>query len=104
MTIGHDVIIAKQGSESALTVADKGLNDTLKNLMHSTSLLASETTHTIGNYFKKDRAKTASQTIPDATPAIISEIAIPPANPTIPEDVPSSDNSTEIPITKEPLG
>jgi len=105
MTIGHDVIVTKQGSENALTVADKGLNDTLKSLMHSTSHLASETTHTIGNYFKKDKVKTASQPTPDETPILISDAEIiPTASPTITEDVPSSDNLTEIPITKEPLG
>jgi len=109
MTIGHDVIITKQGSESALTVADKGLNDTLKNLIHSTSHIASETTHTIGNYFKKDKTKaasqTASQTILDTAPIIIPEIdPISPTSPTIAEADSSSDDSIEIPITEEPLG
>ena len=106
VTIGHDVIITKRGSESSLTVADKGLNDTLKNLMHSTSHLASETTQTIGNYFKKDKdkTKTAFQSAPDTSPIIISEITIPSASPTISEAVPSSDISKEMPITEEPLG
>jgi len=105
MTIGHDVIVTKQGSENALTVADKGLNDTLKNLLHSTSHLASETTHSIGNYFKKDKAKTASQPTPDTTVISIAEIeSSPPDNHTIPEDIPSSDDSKELSITEEPLG
>jgi uncharacterized protein YrrD len=105
ITIGHDVIVTKQGSESTLTVADKGLNDTLKNLIYSTSHLASETTHTIGSYFKKDKTKTASQPTSDDTPIIVSEIdSIPMADHTITEAVPFSNDSTEIPITKEPLG
>ena len=94
-TIGHDVIVAQQGSENALTVADKGLSETFRNLIHSTSHLASETTHTISSYFKKDRAKTASQTALDKTPILIPEI----------KTIPSTDETvSEIPITKEPLG
>ena len=105
MTIGHDVIVTKQGSENTLTVADKGLNDTLKNLFHSTSHLASETTHSIGNYFKKDKAKTASQPTPDTTPISLAEIEpTPPENHTIPEAISTSDDSEAIPITEEPLG
>ena len=95
-TIGHDVIISQKGSENALRVADKGLSDSLKNLMHSTSHLASETTHTISSYFKK--GKFNNETAP---PALEKELVIlpdtedlPPANPTV----------SEIPITKEPLG
>ncbi len=88
-TIGHDVIITQKGSENALTVADKGLSDSIKNLMHSTSHLASETTHTISSYFKKDKATPAKELI------ILPETeAIPPVNSTV----------SEIPITKEPCG
>jgi len=94
-TIGHDVIITQQGSEDALTVADKGLTDSFKNLMHSTSNLASETTHTISRYFKKDKVKTASPPELDKELIIFPETAsTPPANPTV----------SEVPITKEPLG
>ena len=96
MTIGHDVIISQKGSENALTVADKGLSDSFKKLMHSTSHLASETTHTISSYFKKGKFKKDT-----APPALDKELVIlpdtedlPPANPTI----------SEMPITKEPLG
>ena len=53
MTIGHDVIVAQKGSENTLTVADKGLSETFKNLIHSTSHLASETTHTISQLLQK---------------------------------------------------
>ena len=95
-TIGHDVIITQKGSENALRVADKGLNDSIKNLMHSTSHLASETTHTISSYFKKGKFNKDT-----APPALDKELVIlpdtedlPPANPTV----------SEIPITKEPLG
>ncbi|MDR3541900.1 MAG: PRC-barrel domain-containing protein [Desulfosporosinus sp.] len=96
MTIGHDVIVAQKGSENALTVADKGLSETFKNLFHSTSHLASETTHTISSYFKKDKAKTAaSQSTLDKAPILIPEV----------ETISSPDETdAEIPITKEPLG
>jgi len=94
-TIGHDVIVAQKESENVLTVAEKGLSETFKNLIHSTSHLASETTHTISSYFKKDKSKTASQTSLDKTPIIIPEIEILP---------PDDDTVSEIPISKEPLG
>lgn len=94
-TIGHDVIVARKESENALTVADKGLSETFKNLIHSTSHLASETTHTISSYFKKDKTKTTSQTSQEKTPVLIPEIE------TVPPD---DDTVSEIPITKEPLG
>lgn len=95
ITIGHDVIVAQKDSESTLTVADKGLSETFKNLIHSTSHLASETTHTISNYLKKDKAKAASQSALDKTPVLIPEIeTIPPADETV----------SELPIGKEPLG
>ena len=94
-TIGHDVIVVQKGSENFLTVADKGISETFKNLIHSTSHLASETTHTISSYFKKDKAKTASESSLEKTPVLIPEIeTIPPADETV----------SEIPITKEPLG
>lgn len=90
-TIGHDVIITQKDSENALTVADKGLSDSFKNLMHSTSHLASETTHTISSYFKKGNA------IP---PALDKEMIILPETEAIP---PVNQTVSEIPITKEPL-
>ncbi|EGW39996.1 PRC-barrel domain-containing protein [Desulfosporosinus sp. OT] len=94
-TIGHDVIVARKESENVLTVADKGLSETFKNLIHSTSHLASETTHTISSYFKKDKAKTTAQTAQEKTPIIIPETeTIPPTDETV----------SEIPVTKEPLG
>ncbi|MDR3584380.1 MAG: PRC-barrel domain-containing protein [Desulfosporosinus sp.] len=94
-TLGHDVIVAQKGSENALTVADKGLSETFKNLMHSTSHLASETTHTITSYFKKDKSKAASQSALDKAPVLIPEIET---------TSPADETVSEIPITKEPLG
>lgn len=67
-TIGHDVIILQKGSENTLTVSEKGLTDTFKTLIHSTSHLASEKTQTISSYFKKDNTKTVAQTIASDTP------------------------------------
>lgn len=52
-TIGQDVIVTEKGSETYLVTADKGLSDSFKSLVHSTSHLASETTHSVGKYFKK---------------------------------------------------
>lgn len=95
-TIGHDVIISQKGSENALRVADKGLSDSIKNLMHSTSHLASETTHTISSYFKK--GKFSKDTAP---PALDKELVILPDTDDLPPDNPTV---SEIPITKEPLG
>lgn len=95
ITIGHDVIVAQKESENTLTVADKGLSETFKNLIYSTSHLASETTHTISNYLKKDKTKTASQTAPDKPPIVVPEI----------ETIPPDDGPVaESPIGKEPLG
>lgn len=94
-TIGHDVIVAQKDSENALTVSDKGLSDTFKNLIHSTSHLASETTHTISNYFKKAPSKKTANLAPE------KELVLVPDLETIP---PESEKSSEIPITKDPLG
>lgn len=60
VTIGHDVIVAQKGSESGLIVSDKGLSDTFKNIIHSTSHFASETTQNVSQYFKKDKKEAAS--------------------------------------------
>lgn len=95
VTIGHDVIITQKGSENALTVADKGLSDSFKNLIHNTSNLASETTHTISSYFKRSKTQSASSLVSDKNPVVIPEIE------TIPSEEPIA---SEIPITKEPLG
>jgi len=96
-TIGHDVIITQKGSENTLTVADKGLSDSFKNLMHSTSHLASETTHNISSYFKKGKFNTA--TVPP--PALDKELIDFPETEAIPQ---INQTVSEIPITKEPLG
>ena len=95
MTIGHDVIVTQKGSENALTVADKGLNDSLKNLVHSTTHLASETTHTISNYFKRTKTQSISNPASEKIPVIIPEIE---------STVSDEQTASEIPITKEPLG
>ncbi|MHB8126040.1 MAG: PRC-barrel domain-containing protein [Desulfitobacteriaceae bacterium] len=55
ITIGHDIIVATKGSEINLTVSDKGLNDTLKTLLHSTTNLATETKQAVSHYFKKEK-------------------------------------------------
>ncbi|HBP64086.1 MAG TPA: photosystem reaction center subunit H [Desulfosporosinus sp.] len=91
-TIGHDVIITQKGSENSLTVADKGLSDSFKNLIHSTSNLASETTHTISSYFKKEKAKSAPPT------AVAKELV------NLPETEEIQETDSETPIIKEPLG
>lgn len=83
MTIGQDVIVAEKGSENELMVADKGLSDTFKTLIHSTSHLASEATHTIGQYFKKEKAgdtpleQTQVALEPEISPNSASEQAAP---------------------------
>lgn len=94
-TLGHDVIITQKGSENSLTVADKGLSDSFKNLIHLTSNLASETTHNISGYFKKEKVKPVSPI------ALAKELVIFPETEEIQKD---DHNHLEIPITKEPLG
>lgn len=91
-TIGHDVIITQKGSENSLTVADKGLSDSFKNLIHTTSNLASETTHTISSYFKKGNVKSAPPT------AVAKELV------NLPETEEIQESDSVIPIIKEPLG
>lgn len=94
-TIGHDVIVIQKGSENALTVSDKGLSDSLKNLIHTTSNLASETTHHISSYFKKDKIKAVSQLPTDKDPVIFPEAET---------SLPSEQTVTEIPTAKDPQG
>jgi uncharacterized protein YrrD len=60
-TIGQDVIVTEKGCESHLIIADKGINDTLKTLIHSTSSIATGTTHAISKYFKKDKNMSLAQ-------------------------------------------
>lgn len=57
LTIGQDVIVAEQGSESHLLVADKGLNESLKSLFHSTTNLASGTSASLGKLFNREKVK-----------------------------------------------
>lgn len=64
VTIGPDAIVAQKGSEHLLAVADKGLNDTLKSLIHSTSHLASEKTQNISKYFRKNDSATEAAVAP----------------------------------------
>lgn len=61
MTIGQDVIVAEKGCEANLMVADKGINDAFKSLLHSTSNLASGTTSTLGKLFSKDKSKSKNK-------------------------------------------
>ncbi len=89
LTIGQDVIVAAKGSESELMVADKGLNDTLKNILHSTSHLASGAGHTISRYLKKEK--------PDAT--VPTQVALEAAEPTaVPGDPAPAGNSEPTPV------
>lgn len=94
LTIGHDVIITKKDSENTLTVTDKGLSDSLKKLVHSTSHLASESTHTISKFFKKGKLKpTVAPPAQDKEPITLPDMEdIPPKTQAVPE------------IPKEPLG
>ncbi|AFQ42161.1 PRC-barrel domain-containing protein [Desulfosporosinus meridiei] len=95
-TIGHDVIISQKGSENALTVSDKGLSNSFKNLIHTTSSLASDTTHTISHYFKKDKVKSVSQ-LPDTKELVI----VPQAGSDLPIE---EETVSEIPTPKDPQG
>lgn len=56
-TIGQDVIVTQKGCENNLVVADKGITDTFKSIVHSTSNLATGTTQAFSKYFKKDKEK-----------------------------------------------
>ncbi|KLU62055.1 PRC-barrel domain protein [Peptococcaceae bacterium CEB3] len=75
VTIGPDVIVAQKGSELSLDMADKGLNDTFKSFLHSTSHLASEKTQTLSQYFRKGRPSDDSE-LPEQAAAVT-----PPAEP-----------------------
>ncbi|MHB1652473.1 MAG: PRC-barrel domain-containing protein [Desulfitobacteriaceae bacterium] len=95
VTIGPDVIVAQRGSENSLTVADKGLNDSLKSLLHTTSHLASEKTQSISQYFHKNKqAQTAEADEMEPPLTELSEYDT--------ED--KDNNKTETPAGKEPLG
>lgn len=120
-TIGQDVIVTQKGSETHLVAADKGISDSFKSLLHSTSHLASETTHSIGKYFKKDKtieinsvnletvkneiASSDEQSEDNAPSSEAStgttDIAAQPIENTSDEN---SDAAEPSPITKEPLG
>ncbi|WP_088188626.1 PRC-barrel domain-containing protein [Desulfosporosinus sp. FKA] len=95
-TLGHDVIVTQRGSENYLSVSDKGLSESFKNLLHSTSHRASETTHAVSNYFKKPKHGNDNLETPEEKPpVIVTELDI---TPTEDQDPP------ETPQTKEPLG
>ncbi|MFZ3100936.1 MAG: PRC-barrel domain-containing protein [Desulfitobacteriaceae bacterium] len=61
ITIGPDIIVAAKGSEINLTVSDKGLNDTLKTLLSSTTNLATGTKQAVSNYFKKEKPSDSTE-------------------------------------------
>ena len=94
VTLGHDVIVCRRGSESSMSVADKGLSDSLKNFFHSTSQFASETTHSLGGHFRKPK-NAANLNIPAETP---------PLPDTDLEVTPEKGNPPGDPESKEPLG
>lgn len=56
-TIGHDVIVTVKNSENHLVPSEKGLSDTVRNLLHATGHKASDTTQTLSSYFKKGNHK-----------------------------------------------
>lgn len=117
-TIGQDVIVTEKGSEAHLVTADKGISDGFKSLIHSTSHLASETTHSLGKYFKKEKPLDMAQEtleeedspleqgidpLPEFTPdpTVVTGISSQPlASPT--DEAPPSPIPN--PVTKEPLG
>lgn len=95
VTIGPDAIVAEKGSEHLLAVADKGLNDTLKSLVHSTSHLASEKTHTLSKYFRKRNSPEKD------SPAFIStdEATIEAAVTSVATEPPSREQTLDTPVT-----
>lgn len=116
-TIGHDVIVAEKGSESHLVSVDKGLSDSFKSLIHSTSQLASGTTLSIGKYFKKDKSLDLTQEPFDEGVSFLDpeDESDAQAHPEIseatdlamqPSEKPSAEDSNSAlnPISKEPLG
>lgn len=104
LTIGQDAIIVRKGSEDNLTIAGKGLNNTLKSLLHSASQTASETTQTVSGYFKKKASdRNHGETIdvvavPDEESCASLDSATENINP------PEGEQSDASPSTKEPLG
>lgn len=60
LTMGHDIIVAAKDSENNLQVADKGLSETLKTVLHSTSHLTSETSQALSKYFKRQKPPEAA--------------------------------------------
>ncbi|AHF05717.1 PRC-barrel domain-containing protein [Desulfitobacterium metallireducens] len=116
-TIGQDVIVTEKGSETHLVTADKGLSDSFKSLVHSTSHLASETTHSFGKYFKKKEPLDFAQepregeSLPlDQDGVIVTESTLEPSETTEIASSPSasaseedSSSSAPNPITKENL-
>lgn len=116
-TIGQDVIVTEKGSETYLVTADKGLSDSFKSLVHSTSHLASETTHSVGKYFKKKEPLDLAQEIRDdenlpleQDGEIVEEFTLEPSEITKIASSPSASPSEEDfsssapnPITKENL-
>lgn len=106
-TIGQDVIVAEKGSESYLVTADKGISDSFKSLIHSTSHLASETTHSLGKYFKKEKPLEMAQDNHGEEP-ILEEQTTDYLDDSISDSAKIAEETSQIPsqepITKEPLG
>jgi len=101
-TIGHDVIVAVKGSENCLLVSDKGLGDAVKNILHTTKQLASDTTQALGGYLRKGKKPDNNQELPGGTPAvpepIDNETAIP-GDPAAVAVEPSSAPAGKEPVT-----
>jgi len=86
LTIGHDVIVAERGSEVTLEVADKGLSETLKTVLHSTSQLTTETSQALSKYFKRSKPSNSA----DETSVVLD------SKPTPGEDKINSDSASLI--------
>jgi len=102
LTIGHDVIVAEKGSESKLEVTDKGLSDTIRSVLHSTSHLTSETSQALSKYFKRNKSKVIREEA-----ALVLDVDQLPAqdSPQITESLPAPvEESTQTAASKDTLG
>ncbi|HWQ70995.1 MAG TPA: PRC-barrel domain-containing protein [Desulfitobacteriaceae bacterium] len=71
ITIGHDIIVAVKGSEIDLTASNKGINDTLKTILHSTTNFVTETKQSVCHYLKKEKQNNCTEE-PSTTVDLVS--------------------------------
>jgi len=95
-TLGHDVIVAQKGSENSLTVADKGLSETVQksDALDVTPSLRNDSYH----------HAVTSKRISLKQPLNPLWIRHPSSFPKLKRPHPLTNQFSEIPITKEPLG